>query len=362
MEDKIILHLDMDSFYSSVEVRDNPALSGLPVVIGADPMEGKGRGVVSTCSYAARAYGIHSGMPISHAFQLCPNAVFLPPVMKKYVHVSETIMQVLREISGEIEQVSIDEAYLDLTSDLTYERATEHAVAIKKCILMREGLTCSIGIAPSRTYAKMASEHQKPDGLFVILPSDLVNFLSPLPVLAIPGIGKRSAEVLTRAGILTIGKISHTDIQILQEIFGTHAVRLSQIANGLDREGLRESGPRKSISRDHTFPADSTDCMEIIGYLHEMVRSLCYELEERRMYSRTIGIRIRYRGFVTKTRSVTLMKPARDLKGIIKVIESLFSETWTGEPVRLVGVRCSGLVMPDPVQKTLLDYLPDDTG
>lgn len=360
MTEKIILHLDMDSFYASVEVRDNPDLTGLPVVIGADPLEGKGRGVVSTCSYEARTFGIHSGMPISRAFELCPQAVFLKPDMRKYARASESIMSLLREIGGEIEQVSIDEAYMDLSSYLTYENASGHAADIKQEILLQEKLTCSVGIAPSRTYAKIASEYQKPNGLTFISPFDLPGFLSPLPVLTIPGVGKKSAGVLARAGISTIGDIVRTDIQVLQEIFGSHAVRLHEIASGTDREGLRESGPRKSISRDRTFLEDVVDTTVIMEHLNLMVLSLSHELTERRMYSRTIGIRIRNRNFITRTKSVSFMQPVRDARILQKTINSLFAEIWTGEPVRLIGVKCSGLVLLDPVQKTLLDYLPDN--
>ncbi|NLV27861.1 MAG: DNA polymerase IV [Methanomicrobiales archaeon] len=346
----------MDSFYASVEIRENPALSGLPVIIGADPMEGKGRGVVSTCSYEARSYGIHSGMPISQAYHLCPQAVFLPPIMKKYVRVSESIMQVLRDIGGEIEQVSIDEAYLNLSTDISYENAAEHAAKIKQKIRESEGLTCSVGIAPSRTYAKMASEHHKPDGLTVLPPDQVYGFLSALPVHAIPGIGKKSAQILINAGIILIGDIARIDVQILQEIFGSNAVRLKEIALGTDREGLRISGPRRSISRDHTFQVNIDDATQIMKYLDQMVMSLCQELQERNMYSRTIGIRIRNQNFHTRTKSITMIQPSRDFRILQKTINLLFSDIWTGEPVRLIGVRCSGLVRLNPVQKTLQDY------
>lgn len=356
MTEQIILHLDMDSFYASVEIRDNPELSGKPVVIGADPRQGTGRGVVSTCSYEARAFGIHSAMPISQAYHLCPHAVFIPPHMATYAQVSSTIMQLLRGIAGEIEQVSIDEAYLDLTSDLSYELAAHHAAEIKQVIHDQVGLTCSVGLAPSRIYAKMASEQQKPDGLTIVPPGSLLSFLTPLPVGSIPGIGKKSAQVLMSAGILTIGDIARCDIQTLQDMFGSHAVRLHQIARGLDREGLRESGKRKSISREHTFLKDSTSPDEILGSMHAMILSLCQELAERNIYSRTIGVRIRFTGFITRTKSVTLMQPTREVRIIENAVDGLFAEMWDMTPVRLIGVRFSGLVHPDPVQRSLSDF------
>jgi len=360
MDERIIVHLDMDSFYASVEVRDNPELAGLPVVIGADPMQGKGRGVVSTCSYEARAFGLHSGMPISHAYQLCPHAVFIPPSMSTYARVSEHIMELLRNTVREVEQVSIDEAFLDLTSDLTYEKACEHAGKIKQVIYEHEGLTCSIGIAPSRTYAKIASEQHKPDGITVVPPSELSPFLFTLPASSIPGIGKKSAHLLTDAGICTIGDIAGTDIQRLRDMFGSHAIRLHQIARGLDREGLRVSGLRKSVSREHTFQTDTAYPEEILDSMHDMVISLCQEMEERNIYSRTIGIRIRNQGFITRTKSVTLMQPTREVRTIEKAIDTLFAEMWDGSPVRLIGVRFFGLVHVDPVQRTLFDFCQEN--
>ncbi len=356
MNEQIILHLDMDSFYASVEIRNNPDLSGKPVVIGADPMQGTGRGVVSTCSYEARAFGIHSAMPISQAYHLCPHAIFIPPHMATYAQVSATIMQILRGIAGEIEQVSIDEAYLDLSCDRSYELAAHHAASIKQVIRNQVGLTCSVGLAPSRIYAKMASEQQKPDGLTVVSPDTLESFLKPLPVGKIPGIGIKSAQVLINAGLQTIGDIARCDIQTLQDMFGSHAVRLHQIARGQDREGLRESGKKRSISREHTFLRDSTSPDEILGSLHTMILSLCHELEEQNIYSRTIGIRIRYTGFITRTKSVTLMQPTREVRVIECAIDGLFAEMWDRTPVRLIGVRFSGLIHPDPVQRSLSDF------
>ncbi len=354
--ERIILHVDMDSFYASIEMRENPALIGKSVVVGADPMGGKGRGVVSTCSYEARAYGIHSGMPISQAFHLCPHAVFIRPHMALYAHVSSSIMQILRRMGGAIEQVSIDEAYLDLSSLHVYDQAVEHALKIKEVIRQREGLTCSIGIAPSRIYAKMASEQEKPDGLTIIHPDNLLSFLTPLSVSSIPGIGKKSAQALTEAGICTIGDIAKCDIQYLQDLFGSQAIRLHTIACGLDRDGLRQVGKQKSISREHTFLKDSTSPEEIIGCMHTMASLLCNELYERNMYSRTIGVRIRYTGFITKTRSVTLLQPTREVRLIESAIDGLFKEIWDMTPVRLIGIRLSGLVEHDPVQRTLFDF------
>lgn len=357
MNELIILHLDMDSFYASVEIRDNPALEGLPVIIGADPKGGFGRGVVSTCSYKAREYGVHSAMPISQAYKLCPHARFVPPSMKKYAEVSRRIMELLVSVTGEIEQVSIDEAFLDLSFCETYEAATTKGQEIKDIIKSQENLTCSIGIAPSRTYAKIASEQQKPDGIVVVPPKDLLSFLRPLPVGKIPGIGKKSVEMLTNIGVYTIGDLAGVDIQNLQDIFGSHAVRIQHIALGLDREELHKPGQRRSIGRDHTFSVDTRDPTEIKREIERMIQSVSEELVSRNTYSRSLTIRVRYQGFITRTKTVSREHPTRDIRIITQALFTLFDEIWTGDAVRLIGIRCSGLNLPDTSQKTLNDFI-----
>lgn len=353
----IILHLDMDSFYASVEIRDDPALLGLPVIIGADPKGGFGRGVVSTCSYKAREYGVHSAMPISQAYKLCPHARFIPPSMKKYAAVSKNIMELLISVTGEIEQVSIDEAFLDLSFCETYEAAAEKGRFIKDLIKEQENLTCSIGIAPSRTYAKIASEQHKPDGLVVVPPTDLISFLHPLSVGKIPGIGKKSVEMLTTIGVSTIGDLADVDIQILQDIFGLHAVRIQHIALGLDREELHKTGQRRSIGRDYTFPVDTADAAEIKDEIERMIQSVCDELASRNTYARSLSIRVRYQGFITRTKTVSREHPTRDIRIITKALFTLFDEIWTGDAVRLIGIRCSGLTISDTSQKSLNDFI-----
>lgn len=356
MKDKIILHLDMDSFYASVEIRDNPLLSNRPVIIGADPMKGNGRGVVSTCSYEARRYGVHSAMPISHAYRLCPHACFLPPLMSKYQDVSRSIINHLTKITENIEQVSIDEVYLDISSCESYQKAEEFAFFIKQLIIREERLTCSIGLAPSKTYAKIASEQNKPDGLTVISPDQLISFLHPLPAESIPGIGKRSLMLLHTHGLFLIGDLAKTDIQELQDIFRSNAVRIQMIAQGKDREGLSYRGLKRSIGRDYTFPTDTSDSDLIYQHLFIMVSQISSELEKSHMLANIITLRLRYSGFVTKTKSVSREHPTRDNKILYNLILHLFDEIWTGETLRLIGVRCSGLFIMDSCQKTLLDF------
>lgn len=354
---QIIAHLDMDSFYASVEIRDDPRLAGRPVVIGSDPRQGTGRGVVSTCSYEARKLGIHSGMPISQAWHLCPDAVFIRP-SGKYHLVSEEIMTILMEWTGEIEQVSIDEAYLDLSSAGSWDDARSLALRIKKRIYEQEHLSCSIGIAPSRTYAKIASDLEKPDGLVVIRPEEIGQVLMPLPATSIPGIGKKSASVLQARGIITITDLARLDIQELQDLFGGHAIRIREIVSGTDRQGLREAGPRKSLGKETTFPEDTRDQDLISLTMETQADLLANEMRSGNIRCRTIGIRVRYTGFITLTRSLSCLHPVSDRETILKASLSLFQDLWDGEPVRLIGIRVSGLVFRDPVQKTLCDYLP----
>jgi DNA polymerase IV (archaeal DinB-like DNA polymerase) len=352
MDNQIIAHLDMDSFYASVEVRDDPSLSGQPVVVGSDPQEGKGRGVVSTCSYEARRYGLHSGMPISQAWHLCPHAVYIRP-SGKYSIVSARIMEILQDYTRHLEQVSIDEAYLDFSDCGSYDKAEERAFLIKKVLREHEGLSCSIGIAPARSYAKIASDLQKPDGLTIIQPEILKTIISSLTVDKIPGIGKKSYALLQSRKLSTFKDLADADIQLLQEIFGAWAVRVQNIASGHDISGLKDQGPRQSIGRETTF-AEDTDNPDLISTtLDDLARSLHAELISVHARTRTVGIRIRYTGFVTYTRSVSLSHADDNLASIMKAAHSLIEEFWEGKPVRLIGIRLSGLVYHDPKQCTL---------
>jgi DNA polymerase IV (DinB-like DNA polymerase) len=353
---QIIAHLDMDSFYASVEMRDDPSLIGKPVVVGSDPQGGKGRGVVSTCSYEARKYGLTSGMPISQAWMLCPQAVYIRP-SGKYLVTSARIMETIHDLVPEIEQVSIDEAYLNLSFCQTWEAAGELAARIKEEIVRKEHLSCSIGIGPARSYAKMASDLEKPDGLVVISPETLHAVIDSLPASRIPGIGKKSNAALRSLGIHTIKDLAETNIQRLQDLFGKHAVRVQAIASGRDENGLREQGPCRSVGRETTFPVDTTDIGVISGTFQELASILASEMKRKKARCRTVGIRIRYTGFVTRTRSITRTHSLDDAGDILRIVSALFDENWTGEPVRLIGIRLSGLSFRDLVQSELDQFM-----
>ena len=351
---RIILHLDMDSFYASVEERRRPELAGKPLVIGADPKQGKGRGVVSTCSYEARKYGIHSAMPISQAYVLCPHAVFLPPDFPAYIQASGVVMAILRSYGFRMEQVSIDEAFLDVSPLGDFKTAQAFAEEVRGSIQKHLGLPCSIGIAPSRTIAKIASDFQKPGGLTIVSPSSARDFLSPLPVRKIPGVGKKAEGMLFEMGIRTIGDLARQDVQVLIGRFGRSAVSLHQLACGIDYSGIPErSGEIKSISRETTFETDTDDKEYLLSVIDELVRCVRESLAEEGLRFRTLTLKIRYSGFITRSRGRSFSHGTDNLTAMKSLAHSLFCEEYCGGTVRLIGVRISSFERRDASQAML---------
>jgi DNA polymerase IV (DinB-like DNA polymerase) len=351
--ERIILHLDMDSFYASVEMQRNPVLAGQPVVIGADPKHGKGRGVVSTCSYEARAFGIRSAMPISQAFVLCPHAVFLPPDFPAYARASRAVMDILQSCGFRMEQVSIDEAFLDMSPLGTFSRAREQAEGIKAAIRDQLGLSCSIGIAPSRTVAKIASDFRKPDGLTLIPPPGLRDFLDPLPVRKVPGIGKKAESLLFGMGIRTVGDLARHDVQALIGRFGRSAIALHQLARGIDGSDIMDGHEMKSLSRETTFEADTEDPDTLASTIDALAQSVCDDLAGEHLRFRTITLKIRYQGFVTRSKSRSLSHFSGDTTRIKGLALALFREAWDGRKIRLLGIRLSSFEKRDTGQATL---------
>lgn len=349
----MILHLDMDSFYASVEVRHNPELVGKPVVIGADPKQGNGRGVVSTCSYEARAFGIHSAMPISQAFVLCPHAIFLPPDFPRYSEASADVMKILASYGYPFEQVSIDEGFLDITSLGSYNAAIFLADTIRDTIRRNLGLTCSIGIGPTKLVAKIASDSKKPDGLTVVEPDSLRAFLEPLPVRKIPGIGKRTEAALLELGIRTIGDLSRHDIQTLFGRFGRFATLLHQAAQGIDDSEVVAREGMKSVSREITFETDTDSVEELIHAMGTLSDDLHAELQDGNIRFRTITVKVRFPGFITKTKSRSLPHYVRDPAVLRSHAYSLFTELYDGGKIRLIGIRASSFEKMDECQTTL---------
>jgi DNA polymerase IV (DinB-like DNA polymerase) len=354
---RIVLHLDMDSFFASVETREHPELSGKAVIVGADPKEGKGRGVVSTSSYEARKCGVYSAMPISRAYQLCPDGVFIRPHFRLYEEASRAVMEILRQYSDQVEQVSIDEAYLDLSSLNSFDSALKVAEKIKSEIKEREGLSCSVGIAPGRIIAKIATDSSKPDGLTVVTPELAPGFLSPLLVEKIPGVGKKTGTILHGIGIFTIGDLAKADIQQLISKFGRSAIGLQKLARGVDESRVKEYQGSRSVSREITFDEDTADLQILLQMLEDLSRDLSRVVTEEKIAFRTVTIKIRYHDFSTRTKARSTDIHHRDLNTIMTLSRELFSELFSGEKVRLLGLRLSSLKVEDAAQKQIHEFL-----
>jgi len=350
---RIILHIDMDSFYASVEVQRRPELAHKPVVIGADPKHGKGRGVVSTCSYEARAFGIRSAMPISQAFVLCPHAVFFPPDFPAYARASRAVMDILRSYGYRLEQMSIDEAFLDISPLGNFTAAQQFAKEIKANISHRLGLSCSVGIAPSMAVAKIASDFQKPDGLTIVQPSALQDFLDPLPVRKIPGVGKKAEALLFEMGIRTIGDLAEHDVQDLIGRFGRSAIALHQLARGIDGSDIVEGREARSLSRETTFETDTDDLGVIASTIDALAQSVCDNLAEEHLWFRTITLKIRYQGFITRSKSRSQLHLSGDATVVRSLVHALFREVYDGRKIQLLGIRLSSFEKQDNGQVTL---------
>jgi len=352
--ERIILHVDMDSFYASVEQRENPSYKGQPVVVGSDPKGGHGRGVVSTCSYEARKFGIHSGMPISRAYKLCPDAVFLPVNMALYKEVSRSIMEILHSFADKFQQVSVDEAYLDVSEGAgSLQEAVKIAGIIKAQVMERERLTCSIGIAPNRTAAKIASDLNKPDGLTVVEPGRVAEFFKPLEVRRLPGIGSKNEEILTSMDIGTIGQLARCEQDLLVRIFGKWGARMHQLAHGIDPSEVAEMTESKSVSKEHTFQVDTSDAVELYVSLDSIAERVHRALMQQVFSFRTISVKVRQEDFTTFSRARTLDIYTRDLDIIKRESRELSLEFFDGRKIRLLGIKLSNLSKSRMIQTTL---------
>jgi len=344
-ERKTILHVDLDAFYVSAERRERPELKGLPVAVGADPEEGKGRGVVIACSYEARKFGLRSGMPISQAYRLCPQATYIPPNWGLYERVSAEVMATLRSFADKFEQGSIDEAYFDVTSRARDEEsASRLAKEIKKAVLEKHGLTCSVGVAPNKSSAKIASDRNKPDGLTVVPFDRVAEFLAPLPVGVVPGIGRKTGEFLSEKGISTIGQLQELDGKQLITWFGKNGVWLWGVIHGKESVEVRQQEIPKSLSVERTFMDDVRDFRRVRKEAADGASELMRRVKSGGYSYRVAGIKIRFRGFETHTREKTLVSHTDDEGPLKEVVDKLLDEFETeGRPVRLIGVRVADI-------------------
>ncbi len=355
---KTIMHVDLDAFYASVEEREHPEYAGKPVIVGADPKEGIGRGVVSTANYAARKYGLHSAMPISRAFKLCPNAVFVRPDMELYAVVSAKIMDILRRY-GPVEQVSVDEAFIDVTEKIRDSQSTSNlANRIKNDVKNEERLSSSIGVGSNKLIAKIASDFKKPDGITIVESGNEKEFLSPLPVRKLLYVGPKTEEHLKGMGIKTIGKLAEVSTQKLLEVFGKFGAYLHDAANGRGDDEVSEyEGTVKSINRNITFDEDTLDPQVIESALNSMAEDIHESLLEEHLSYKTVGIRVRFKDFETFTRAKTINAPSQDLAVmravLLKLIQPFYSD---GRQIRQVGARVSSLSENSEKQKTVSDF------
>jgi len=348
----------MDAFYVSVERRENPSLVGKAVIVGANPKGGKGRGVVMACSYEARAIGIRSGMPIGMAWRKAPSAVYLRPNYELYGAVSESVINVLRSYADVLEHVSIDEAFLDVTSKVsTFDEAAEYGARVKAAVREREGLACTIGAAPNKSVAKIASDLAKPDGLRVIRPEEVRAFLDPLPVTKISGVGAKTAQLLERSGVLTIGELARFPGTELKKMLGKNAVWLWAIARGMEELPVEERPDPKSISVERTFDRDVSDWGVVEKTFRDVAHNVFLRARGQGATFRTIGIKIRFEGFQTHLRERTLSSNVLDEEVLAAVCRELAEEFAEGKHrVRLVGVRVTHLERPTTKQPQLSSF------
>ncbi|MGM0441527.1 MAG: DNA polymerase IV [Elusimicrobiota bacterium] len=341
--DRYIVHVDMDAFFASVEQRDNPGYRKKPVIVGADPKGGTGRGVVSACSYRARKYGVHSAMPISVAYRKCPGAVFLPVRMEKYTKVSREIFEILQNFTPQIEKISIDEAFLDITGSYhLFGTPEKTARRIKKEIKTQTGLTASLGLAPNKFIAKIGSDFDKPDGLTVVKKNKIKEFLFPLDVEKIWGVGEKTAAALKKMGIRTVKELAQKDKGELYDKFGKRGLHFWRLARGIDNRKIETFRPVKSVSHEYTFEKNSTDGEKIKAVLLELSGKVSRRLRDKGLKGRTVSLKIRLTGFNTFTRDKTIEYPLDSTETIFKSVLKLYGEfTDKREGVRLLGVKVS---------------------
>lgn len=338
---RIILHIDLDAFFASVEQREKPELKDKPVVVGANPKAG--RGVVSTASYPARRYGIRSGMPILQAYMKCPEAVFLPVNGRKYMEVSSKVMNIARNYCQKFQQNGVDEAFLDVTNVGTYAAAEELAYALKEEIFEKECLTCSIGMGQNKLIAKMASDFEKPDGLTIVRPGDSLSFLWQLPIGKLYGVGGKSEARLKAMGIYTIGGLAKIDESMLIRVFGrAYGQYLKRASYGIDNDEIVEERKVQSIGRETTFMEDVEDHKIVMQQLYSLLKEVYEEVEQNGLNYSIVRVKVRYDDFSTFHKQRKVRSVVRDFETAYKVAAELVSMYLDDEKIRLIGVSLSG--------------------
>jgi nucleotidyltransferase/DNA polymerase involved in DNA repair len=354
---RTILHVDLDAFFAAVEQRDRPELKGRPVIVGgSDPTQ---RGVVSAASYEARAFGVHSAMPLRTAYRLCPHGVYLPVDGRKYQAASREVMAILRRFTDQVQPISIDEAFLDVTgSRALFGDGEAIGRSIRAAVREEVGLTASVGVATTKLVAKIGSDLRKPDALVVVPPGDEAVFLAPLPISRLWGVGEKTAAALREFGVTTIGDLASLPRDILERRFGKHGASLVDRAHGLDPDPVATGEPAKSVGHEHTFGHDTSNREVIERTLLGMADGVAWRLRSAGLRAATITLKLRDSTFTTITRQTTLDVPADLTEPIYEAALRLLRKELHGQRIRLVGVTASNF--RDREQLGLFEVATDD--
>lgn len=349
------MHLDMDAFFAAIEQRDHPEYRGLPVIVGAQPGT---RGVVSTCSYEARKFGVRSAMPISEAYRLCPNGIYVRPDMRHYLDVSHQVMETLATISPVVEPVSVDEAFLDITGlERLFGSPEQIGLLAKNRIVSSLHLTSSVGIGVNRLLAKLASDYRKPDGLTVVRPEEVQSFLDPLPVAKLAGVGKVLQKKCEQLRIRTLKDLRSLGLQQLQRHFGEKTgLSLHERSQGIGSAEVGLHDPRKSVSREVTFNKDVSDLRILHDTLLELASDVGRLARGEGVAGRVVHVKIRLAGFETHTRQSRLEAATQSDRLIFRTGWQLFERSgFAGSRIRLIGIGLSGLETPSGGHSSLFD-------
>jgi DNA polymerase-4 len=344
----MILHVDMDAFYASVEQLDHPWLRDRCVIVGGS----SGRGVVSAASYEARRFGVRSAMPMFQARRLCPHGTFVPPRMERYQQLSREILSILRDFSPLVEPVSIDEAFMDLSgTESLHGPPAALALTLKATIQHTLHLTCSIGVAPNRFLAKIASDFNKPDGLTVIEPAQVYDFIERLPIAKVPGVGPKTQIKLAELGVRFLADIRRFPLTILDSIFGAYGARLLELSHGIDPTPVTPDAPCKSVSSECTLAEDTCELAVLHRCLLRQAEDVAAALRLEGVKARTVVLKIKHADFKLFTRRITFTPPAQSSKALYRQAVRLLEEYRPKQKIRLVGLGAAGLVPADAPQQ-----------
>ena len=352
--ESMILHVDMDAFYASVEERDDPSLVGKPVIVGGSA---EGRGVVAAANYEVRKFGVHSAMASARAKRLCPHAVFIKPRMNHYAEISQQIRTIFEEFTPLVEPLSLDEAFLDATgSESLFGSAANIGRQIKQRIRSELGLVASVGVAPNKFVAKIASDLNKPDGFLVVQPGEVQAFLDPLPVGRLWGVGKVTGQVFDRLGIRTIGQLRQLPIESLNDLFGSSGEHYWRLAHGMDDRQVVPDREAKSISHETTFAEDIADRDVLRAWLTELAEQVARRLRRHALKGRTVELKVRFADFQTITRSLTLPEPTNITQELLQAGAELLATKLPQESLARAAARIwsQGLRRHRPVSTTVV--------